>query len=59
MTGSTHTWRDVDELAAKFEDRFGYEAVWYGSVDEVYEMLEKSLETGIPRFDPFDGKVLF
>lgn len=54
MTSQTHTWEQVEELAMLFEKRFGYEAVWYGCVDEVYVMLKDSLDTGVPRFEQFD-----
>lgn len=46
-----HTWEEVEEKASEFEKRFGYEPVWYGHVDDVYDKLVESLETGEPRFD--------
>lgn len=54
MALEAHTWEQVEELAKLFEKRFGFEAVWYGCADEVYGMLEDSLKTGVPRFEPFD-----
>lgn len=36
MVAELHTWEQVDKLAANFEERFGYEPIWYGNVDEVY-----------------------
>lgn len=47
-----HTWEEVEEKASEFEKRFGYEPVWYGHVDDVYDKLVESLETGEPRFEP-------
>ena len=34
MVAELHTWEQVDKLAANFEERFGYEPIWYGNVDE-------------------------
>lgn len=46
MAIETHKWEQVDELASQFEEHFGYEPIWFGSVDEVYAKLEESLKTG-------------
>ena len=37
-----HTWEEVEEKASEFEKRFGYEPVWYGHVDDVYDRLVES-----------------
>lgn len=54
-----HTWEEVEEKASEFENRFGYEPVWYGHVDDVYDKLVESPETGEPRFEPLqEGMML-
>lgn len=58
MTAELHTWEEVEKKASEFEKRFRYEPVWYGHVDEVYEKLAESLETGEPRFDPLQEGVM-
>ncbi len=53
-----HTWEEVKEKAAEFEERFGYEPVWYGHVDDVFDMIDKSLKTGEPLFEPYREGVM-
>ena len=52
MVAELHTWEQVDKLAANFEERFGYEPIWYGNVDEVYAALKESLDSGVPKLVP-------
>ena len=52
MTRECHTWEEVNEKAREFEKRFGYEPIWFGYVDDVYDKLVESLETGEPKFGP-------
>ncbi len=53
-----HTWEEVEEKASEFAKRFGYEPVWYGHVDDVYDRLVESLEMGEPRFAPLQESVM-
>lgn len=53
-----YTWEEVEEKASEFAKRFGYELVWYGHVDDVYDRLVGSLETGEPRFAPLRESVM-
>ena len=53
-----YTWEEVEEKAFEFAKRFGYEPVWYGHVDDVYDRLVGSLETGEPRFAPLRESVM-
>lgn len=48
MAIETHKWEQVDELTSQFEEHFGYEPIWFGSVDEAHVKLEESLKTGTP-----------
>lgn len=57
MAIETHKWEQIDELASQFEERFGYEPTWFGSVDEVYAKLEESLKTGTPTLMKQDPEV--
>lgn len=58
MMAELHTWEEVGEKASEFEKRFGYEPVWYGHVDDVYDKLVESLETGKPRFHKLQEGVM-
>ena len=53
-----YTWEEVEEKASEFAKRFWYEPVWYGHVDDVYDRLVGSLETGEPRFAPLRESVM-
>lgn len=53
-----HTWEEVEKKASEFKERFGYEPAWYGHVDDVYEKLVESLETGEPMFDQLREDVM-
>lgn len=50
-----HTWEEVEEKASEFAKRFGYEPVWYGHVDDAYDKLVESLETGRAEVRPVAG----
>lgn len=58
MTSECHTWEEVNEKAQEFEKCFGYEPVWFGHVDDVYDKLVKSLETGEPKFASYREDVM-
>ncbi len=57
MVAELHTWEQVDKLAANFEERFGYEPIWYGNVDEVYAALKESLDSGVPKLERHDPEI--
>lgn len=57
MAVESHTWEQVDKLAANFEESFGYEPTWYGNVDEVYAALKESLDSGIPKLGGQDPEI--
>ena len=57
MGAESHTGEQVDKLAAQFEERFGYEPMWYGHVDEVYAALKESLDSGVPKLERQDPEI--